>query len=138
MSRREDFSVENLNLGGSNLNRNDGRKMVMALTGVINYNVAAPYTVSLGKIPKGAILLETTVEVVTVFNAVTTNVLTVGTSADPTTLVAAADVNEAAVGTTVKAKSSVLTAETEFVAKYTQTGTAATTGQARCTIKYLV
>lgn len=115
-----------------------GEKLVKAISGVINYNVASPYTVSLGIIPAGAIVLATIVEVITAFNAGTTNVLVVGTGATADAFVAAADVNEGAQGTTVVSHSTTLSADTEVFAKYTQSGTAATAGQARCTVLYLV
>ncbi len=115
-----------------------GEKVLKAVTGTIAYNVASPFTVSLGTVPNGAIIMSTVVEVITVFNAATTNVLEVGTAASAGAYVAAADVNEAAAGTTVVAHSATLAADTEILAKFTQTGTAATAGSARCTVLYLI
>lgn len=110
-----------------------------ALTGLIDFDVASPYTVELGTIPSGAVVIGTIVDVVTVFNAATTNVLVVGTATDDDHYVAAADVDETtAAGTLVMDKSETLSADTAVYAKYTQTGTAATTGQARVTVLYAV
>jgi len=110
-----------------------------AVTAKIQYNVASPYTVSVGKLPKGAYVIGAIVGVTTAFNAGTTNVLTVGTAADPTALVGATDVTEGSVATTVVCHApAVLAADTEYVLKYTQTGTAATTGVARVTILYCI
>lgn len=115
-----------------------GEMVLKAVTGVINYNVATPFTVSLGTVPNGAIIAKTVVEVITVFNAATTNVLIVGTDADDDAYVTAADVAEGSTGTTTVARSATLGANTEIKAKYTQTGAAATTGSARVTVYYLV
>lgn len=92
-------------------------------------------------LPEGANILLVQVEIVTVFNAGTTNVLTVGTnSATYNDLVAAGDVNEAAVGVTQVTRGlgqSILAAagKTPY-AMFTQSGGAATTGQAIITILY--
>lgn len=115
-----------------------GEKLIKAVTGTIAYDVASPYTVSLGTAPNGAIVFATIVEIITAFNAGTTNVLEVGTSATANAYVQAADVNETATGTTVVSRSATLSAATEILAKYTQTGTAATAGLARVTVLYLV
>jgi hypothetical protein len=115
-----------------------GEKVVKSVTGLVAFNVASPFTVSLGTAPAGATILAAIVEVVTAFNAATTNVLVVGTAADDDAYVAAADVNEAAAGTTTVAHSATLAGDIEILAKYTQTGTAATAGSARVTVLYLV
>ena len=110
-----------------------------ALTGEISYDVTSPYTVEIGTIPAGAIVIGTLVDVETVFNAATTNVLVVGTASDDDHYVAAGDVDETtAAGTWVTDKSETVSADTAVYAKYTQTGTAATTGKARVTILYAV
>jgi len=96
-----------------------------------------------GTIPAGAVLIGTDVAVQEVFNAVTTNVLTVGTN-NPTTdnIVAAADVTEGSLGLAkdISPTGTALapfTVDTPVYAKYTQTGTAATTGRAAVIIKYV-
>jgi len=99
----------------------------------IDFDVAAPFRVSLGKIPKGAMVYGVDVIVKTVFNAGTTNVLVVGTIADPDALCEAGDVDEAAVGTTPvyhRTSGVVLAQDTEYFISFTQTGAAATTGRA--------
>lgn len=138
MARYEDLNVTNLNVGGANINRDSSRKMLQVVSGVINFNVASPFTVSLGTIPKGATILHTVVEVSTAFNAGTTNVLVVGNATTDNAYVAAGDVNEAAAGTTIVGKRTALTADTVVLAKYTQTGTAATTGVAVVTVYFSV
>jgi len=113
---------------------------ISAVGNSIAFNVAAPFRVSLGVIPKGADVAGVFVAVRTVFNAGTTNVLTAGTIAVPTLLCEAGDVNEAAVGTTpvFHRGGGVLLADTEFFAWYTQTGGAATTGLANVTVIWAV
>lgn len=104
-------------------------------------NVAAP-TDPFGRLPINASIVDVQVEIVTVFNAVTTNVLTVGTTAaSANEIVAAADVNEGATGVTKVTRglgvSLTAAAEVNLYAKYTQSGTAATTGKAIVTILYI-
>lgn len=97
--------------------------------------------VSMGWLPAGAQILRTGVNVTTVFNAATTNVLTVGTAADSglDNIVAAGDVNEAAAAFTSVTTGAVvaITADTEIKVSYTQTGTAATTGAATIVLEYV-
>jgi hypothetical protein len=88
--------------------------------------------VPLGTLPAGAIVTGMLVKVTTAFNAATTNVLTVGTSADDDAVIGAADVNELEADTTVTfgAVGYSVTEATPLFVKYTQTGTAATAGAA--------
>ena len=110
-----------------------------AISGTIDFDVADPYTVELGTLPSGAVVIGAIVDVITAFNGGTTNVLIVGTAADDDHYVAAGDVDEsAAAGTLVADKSEVLSADTAVYAKFTQTGTAATAGSARVTMLYAV
>jgi len=110
-----------------------------ALTGEISYDVADPYTVEIGTVPAGAVVLGVLVDVETAFDAGTTNVLVVGTAADDDHYVAAGDVDETTeAGTLVADKSEAVSADTAVYAKYTQTGTAATAGKARVTVLYAV
>lgn len=91
-------------------------------------------------LPAGAQVLRTTLTVLTAFNAVTTNVLTVGqNSTSYNDFVNGGDVDETAVGTTVIGRGAdvVISADTAVFVKYTQTGTAATTGQARIVIEFV-
>lgn len=122
----------------SEMNKLDGNLIIKAVKGTIAYNVADPFTVTLGTIPNGATVIGTIVEVKTAFNAGTTNVITVGHGAGLDEFVAAADANEGAAGTTVVGKMSTLTADKTVKVKYAQTGAAATTGEANVTVLYAV
>jgi hypothetical protein len=107
----------------------------------INFNDTGAATgIATGKwLPAGAIILSTDVSVNTAFNAATTNVLTIGlngTTANNIVATVAATaglvLNLAPTGTAL----GKLTADTQVYVKYTQTGTAATTGNATFIIKY--
>lgn len=123
--------------------RQDPRQVANTLKKTVNFNDAG---VSSGiafdnSIPAGAFILRVMVEIVTVFNAASTNVLTVGTNSTTyNDLVAAADVNEAATGVTDVTRgwgrSIAASADKTPYVKYTQTGTAATTGQAVIVIEF--
>lgn len=76
-------------------------------------------------------LLEVFAEVETAFNAGTTNVLTLGTSSTANELLGSSDITEATPGFYPASNAIVkkrVVANTEIWAKYTQTGTAGTTG----------
>jgi hypothetical protein len=81
------------------------------------------------------VLIEAWAQVETAFNAATTNVLTLGTdAASANQLLAAGDITEGTAGFYPAAGAvvrSVVTTTVDIYAKYTQTGTAATTGKAR-------
>lgn len=121
-------------------------QVVHYLRKTVNYNDTgiAAGTVIMGTLPAGAIITGTDVNVQVVFNAATTNVLTAGgngTTADD--VFAAADVAEGAVALTQNIKPTgsslgVLAADRDICVKYTQTGTAATTGQAQIIVKYVL
>lgn len=98
--------------------------------------------VIIGTLPSGAQVVDAVVNVTTAFNAATTNVLTAGTvGASYDNIVGAADVTE---GTTGGYRAAILTAgrqvaaDTDVYARYTQTGTAATTGKATIVIAFAV
>lgn len=123
--------------------RRQPRQVSNTLKKTINFNDAGIATgVAFDEsLPQGAFILGVWVEVVTAFNAVTTNVLTIGTNASTyNNIVAAADVNEGATGVTQVTRglgrSITAAAELPVFAMYTQTGTAATTGQAVVVIEY--
>ncbi len=82
--------------------------------------------------------IEVSCQVITAFNAVTTNVLTAGTDTTANQWLGAADITEGTPGF-YPASNAVakfrLTADTDVYLKYTQTGTAATTGSAVFIIK---
>lgn len=92
------------------------------------------------QLPMGAFITRVLVEIVIAFNAVTTNVLTAGLNANMDNVIAAGDLNETALGVTdiTRALGRSLTAAgvTNLGFKYTQTGTAATTGQAEIVVEY--
>jgi hypothetical protein len=113
---------------------------VSAVGNFITFDVANPFRVSLGVIPKGAGVIGALVAVMTAFNAGTTNVLVVGTYADIDQLVEAGDVNEAAVGTILVCHRGglVLTEDTEYFIQFTQTGAAATAGRAGVALLYAI
>ena len=124
--------------------RQDPRQVANTLKKTVNFgDVGIASGVAFDNpLPQGAFILRVLVEIVTAFNAVTTNVLTVGTVNTPpyNNIVAAADVNEAAPGVydVTRALGRALTAagDVTVTAQYTQTGTAATTGQAIIVIEY--
>lgn len=124
--------------------RQDARQVVNTLKKTVNFNdpgIAAGVGFD-NYLPQNAFISRVLVEVVVAFNAVTTNVLTAGTVNAPPyqNIVAAADVNEAVVGvydvTRALGRSLTASADVLPVAQYTQTGTAATTGQAIFLIEY--
>lgn len=91
-------------------------------------------------LPAGARILATFVNIITVFNAATTNVLTVGqNSTSFNDIVASGDVDETTVATTQVLTGGKLEIASDVQAfiKYTQTGTPATTGKACVVIAYV-
>lgn len=106
----------------------------------VNYNDGAISTgVKVGRLPAGASVLFTNVKIKTAFNAVTTNVLTVGqNSSSYNDMVNASDIDETATGSSMVVRGADLTLATEVdvYAKYTQTGTAATAGVAEIIVAY--
>jgi hypothetical protein len=95
--------------------------------GILKYTVQAS--------AQRPVLLKAECEVITAFNAVTTNVLTLGTDqAAADQLLAAANIAEGTPGfypAGVQTGKVRLTANTQIWVKYTQTGAAATTGLAK-------
>ncbi len=95
-----------------------------------------------GTLPAGAIILGTDVMVDTVFNTGSAEIFTLGTnSASWNDIVAAGDVDERSVALTQNIKPTAaalgsLAADTDFYAKMTFSGTAATTGKLWYVIKY--
>ena len=97
-------------------------------------------------LPSGAFITSVWVEVVTAFNAGTTNTLTVGTNAGSiNNIVSSADLTgngSASLGTQVTqvlrgaGRSLASAGDTQVSVKYVQTGAAATTGQAVIVIEY--
>jgi hypothetical protein len=91
-------------------------------------------TVDLGTLDAGDVVIQAWAEVTTVFNAATTNVITLGNGVTADKFLAAADVTEGSTGVTPTGGKGPFTAETvagTLRATYAQTGTAATTGAAK-------
>ncbi len=124
--------------------RQDPRNVSNTIRKTVNFNdVGIGTGVAIGPdaLPQGAFILGVWVEIVTVFNAVTTNVLTVGTNAASyNNIVNAGDVNETATGVTQVTRglgrSLAAAGDTQVFVMYTQSGTAATTGQAVIVIEF--
>ena len=90
-------------------------------------------------VPAGAVVLRVWAEVLEAFNAATTNVLIVGHAADDDAYLVAADVTEGTPGVYPAGGKGPFAAETAartIQAKFSQTGTAATTGIARVFVEY--
>lgn len=110
----------------------------------VNFNDAAIATgVIMGTLPAGAQVVDAVTRVNTAFNAVTTNVLTAGTNSTAfDNIIGAGDVTEGTPGAyraaIATAGAGVYAVDTDVYVKYTQTGTAATTGQADITIAFSV
>lgn len=123
--------------------RRDPRQVSNTLKLVLNYNDA---NVATGEnfsqaLPSGAFITDVAVEIVTAFNAGSTNAITVGTnSASYNNMVSSGDVNPAATGVTKVSRgwgrSLASAGDTVVNATYTQTGTSATTGQAVIVVTY--
>lgn len=114
---------------------------VQFISGTIAYNtVGAATGVAIGTLPAHAIITSIIVSVTAIFNAETTNVLTVGKAGALGAFVAAAGVSEAAVATTTltTANGSVGATAVPVLAAYSYTGAAPSTGAARVTILYVV
>jgi hypothetical protein len=124
--------------------RQSAEQQVHYLRFTVNWNDANIGT-GAGKqwLPKGAVIIGTDVNVVTAFNAGTTNPLTVGIEATTYANIAAAastlsgatglKQNIAPTGTSLVP----LAADSQVFAMYAQTGTAATAGQAVVIVKYI-
>lgn len=136
--------------GGQNQDVRYFRKVVNYNDANIGSTTAPP---KFGRLPPGAFITRVQVEVSTAFNATSTNVLTVGTSAaNANEIVAAADLNEGAIGITevtraygttltggpgIGANAPAQTSEVDLYVKYTQTGTAASAGVATIVIQFV-
>jgi len=116
----------------------------------VNYNdpwVASPGYSQFGTLPQNAYINSISCEVITAFNAVSTNVLTLGTTTTATNLVDAGTSNmsitEGTPGiyqmtaSTGLGRGLTASADTPLYVKYTYTGTAPSTGKATCVITYM-
>lgn len=111
---------------------------------VVNFdtaNIGTTLGVQFGTLPAGAVVARTWCQVTTVFNAATTNVLTVGIAADDDALLTSAVSAAGTAGNKVQSGPAAtlttpIAADTPVFAKYTQSGTAATTGRAVVMVEY--
>lgn len=123
--------------------RKNALQLVHYLRFVVNFNDAGIAAgVKKQTLPKGAVLIGTDVLVTQAFNAVTTNVVAVGSTAGGSDIVAAADFVETALGLTQNIKPTgamavPLAADTPVFPSFTQTGGAATAGSAVVIVKYI-
>lgn len=111
-----------------------GRRIDLGVTGLAGGDFP------IGAAEKNAIPLRSGVVILTAFNAGTTNVLEIGTQADPDALITSTNAGAGTPG--VKAGTGAglgqpLAADTVFYASFTQTGTAATTGQAYAWVEFI-
>src|SRR5271155_667733 len=130
--------------------RADPRQVVNTLKATVNFNdpnVANgnPFGGSNGVggvfLPKGAFITSVLVQIVVAFNAGTTNVLTVGTNASSyNNIVQSGDVTATSIAVTpvTRALGALITAAADVLplVTYTQTGGAATPGQAIIVISF--
>jgi hypothetical protein len=129
-----EFVLDTVRLFG--INRVGGFRGV--ISAAINYNIASPFIVHVGLIPAGNRIILAGVNNKTVFNAGTTNVLTMGTVAGSyADVMGSGDINEASATWQEKQLDTVLLVDTDYYVKYVQTGGAATTGSARVFIDYM-
>jgi len=117
--------------------------IVHALRKDVAYTVTSGTQYKIGTLPKGAVVIGTTVGVTTAFNAGSTNVLIVGTSGDDDALVASGGVDETAVAVTRVAPATLAgnlasAADTDLYVKYTQSGTAGSAGAAWVVVEYVL
>lgn len=91
-------------------------------------------------LPQGAFILNVMIEIVVAFNAATTNVLTAGVNAGANNVIAAGDVDETVLGVTQVTRgfgrALAAAADVSLSFKYTQTGAAASAGQAEIVVEY--
>lgn len=117
--------------------------IVHAMRKDFDYTVVSGTQYKIDDLPKGAVVLRTTIGIKTAFNAASTNVLIVGTAGDDDALVAAAGVDETAVAVTSVAPATLAgnvapNADTALYVKYTQSGTAASAGAAWVVVEYVL
>lgn len=101
--------------------------------------IGSAANIAVGTLPAGCLVTQVYVRIKTAFNASTTNVLTVGTTADGDHFVEAGDVDETSTGLTVLDRNigEVYTADTPVWVQYTQSGDAATAGEADVVMTYV-
>jgi len=120
----------------------DARQLSYQLVHYLRRNITYTQkgqTLSLGKVPKGAVLLKplSGVTVHTVFNNGTTNTIDIGTSADADLYATALAVSAIAFVPLDEAVSNYFAADTELFVTVGGTGTAASTGKATVVIAFV-
>lgn len=96
--------------------------------------------IEIGKIPAASFVIGTIISIDTVFNAATTNVLQVGTSTTADLFATSTESGSGVAGIKALAHGAATTAnvaaDSSVLVKFTQTGTAATTGTADVCVMY--
>jgi hypothetical protein len=121
--------------------RNDGSQNIHYLRKKVSYLDGATAVVQVGTIPIGGIVLRGGVVITTAFNAASTNVLDIGTTADDDGF--ATDLAMGTIGVIVADEMATtndagpMTANTSIIATHAQTGTAATAGEGYVWIEYM-
>lgn len=122
--------------------RSYGTHQLHYISRTVNYSDAGISTgIKVGTLPLGAEIAFAIVKVKTAFNAATTNVLTVGqNSSTYNDIVNATDVDEAVTEGTISFRGMDLSfaADKDVYAVYTQSGTAASAGQAKVIVAYMI
>ena len=110
----------------------------MFSAGVVKFNTTGIATgVELKKLPNNVKITRAVAVVGTAFNAGTTNVLTIGTNDDVDNILGSGDITEGTAGAYTKAVFVDGAKGDKIKAKYTQTGTDATTGEAEIFIFFV-
>jgi hypothetical protein len=123
--------------------RNDGYQDIIWHRYQFNFNDGGIANgVQFGTLPQGSFIATVLIDNEVVWNAATTNVVTVGTTqASANEIINSIDFNEAATGVTAVARGLGVTlasaGDVGLWVKYTQTGTAATTGRATVVIGFI-
>ncbi len=113
--------------------------MVHYLRKTIAYTDGATAVVTVGTLPAGALVDRAVSSVTTVFNAATTNTVSIGTVATPTAYATTLALGAVAVVPgTLTAAQVYRSTDTVVVATISMTGAAATTGQAIITVFFTV
>lgn len=107
----------------------------------VAYNTAGLSSgLQFGSIPANSFVIAVAVDVTTAFNAVSTNVLTIGTDASSANQIwdasALAETAGSQLVVPIAAFTAARTARTDLFIKYAQTGTAATAGAATVVVLY--
>lgn len=120
--------------------RQNATQQVHFIRATVNFNSTGVATgIVIGAVPTGAQITDVGVRIVTAFNAATTNVLVVGTTAGGAEILTSAESVSGTPGFKRGVTGGAVTfaADTILYVAYTQTGTAATTGQAIVVISYV-